>query len=138
MPAKDVYHDSVVNALIKDGWTITDDPLRLTFGGQNFYVDLGAEQPIAAKKGGRKIAVEIKSFLSDSPMRDLELALGQYQLYEMILDQNEPDRKLYLAISQRTYDDIFKYPIGLLVLENQRLNLLVFDEKQERMVKWIP
>jgi hypothetical protein len=56
----------------------------------------------------------------------------------MILDQNEPDRELYLAVSQRIYDDIFKYPIGLLVLENQRLNLLVFDEKQERMVKWIP
>jgi len=80
MPAKDVYHDRVVNALIKDGWTITDDPLRLTFGGQNFYVDLGAEHPIGAKKGGRKIAVEIKSFVSDSPMRDLELALGQYHV----------------------------------------------------------
>jgi len=23
MPAKDIYHDQVKNALIKDGWTIT-------------------------------------------------------------------------------------------------------------------
>jgi hypothetical protein len=26
MPAKDIYHEEVKNALIKDGWTITDDP----------------------------------------------------------------------------------------------------------------
>ncbi|MFN9868505.1 MAG: element excision factor XisH family protein, partial [Pseudanabaena sp.] len=30
MPAKDIYHDNVCNALIKDGWTITDDPLVLS------------------------------------------------------------------------------------------------------------
>ena len=27
MPVKDIYHDTVKNALIKDGWTITHDPL---------------------------------------------------------------------------------------------------------------
>jgi hypothetical protein len=26
MPAKDVYHDTVKNALIKEDWTITNDP----------------------------------------------------------------------------------------------------------------
>ncbi len=26
MPAKDVIHNEVKNALIKDGWNITDDP----------------------------------------------------------------------------------------------------------------
>ena len=30
MPAKDIYHETVKNALIKDGWTITDDHLKLT------------------------------------------------------------------------------------------------------------
>jgi hypothetical protein len=29
MPAKDIYHDTVKNALVKDGWTITHDPLRI-------------------------------------------------------------------------------------------------------------
>ncbi len=32
MPARDKVHDIVKNALIKDGWTITDDPLTLKFG----------------------------------------------------------------------------------------------------------
>ncbi len=32
MPARDIYHNHVRNALIKDGWVITDDPLRLRIG----------------------------------------------------------------------------------------------------------
>ena len=43
MPAKDKYHEAVRNALTKDGWTITHDPLRLTWGIKDMYIDLGAE-----------------------------------------------------------------------------------------------
>ncbi len=46
MPALDLYHDAVKNALLIDGWTITDDPLRLSYGGEDVYVDLGAEKII--------------------------------------------------------------------------------------------
>ena len=62
MPQRDIYHDVVKNALIKDGWTITHDPLILPYGGRNLYVDLGAEVPIGAEKDDRRIAVEVKSF----------------------------------------------------------------------------
>jgi hypothetical protein len=65
MPAQDIYHDNVKNALIKDGWTITHDPYTLTFGQKDVFVDLGAERIIAAAKGSEKIAVEIKSFQSE-------------------------------------------------------------------------
>ncbi len=72
VPARNIYHDVVVQALIADGWTITHDPLRLTFGGREVYVDLGAERPtLAAEEDGRKIAVEIQSFLNQSPVHDL-------------------------------------------------------------------
>ena len=80
MPAKDIYHDNVCNALIKDGWTITDDPLVLSIGTRSVYIDLGAEKLIAAERDNQKIAVEIKSFLSSSPIRDLENAWGQFFL----------------------------------------------------------
>lgn len=63
MPARGSYHEIVRKALIKDGWTITDDPLTLKFGMTELYVDLGAEKVLAAEKEGRKIVVEIKSFL---------------------------------------------------------------------------
>jgi hypothetical protein len=76
MPAKDTYHDALCRALVKDGWTITDDPFRLIWGKRDFYVDLGAERVVAAEKAGKRIAVEVKSFLGASAMHDLELALG--------------------------------------------------------------
>ena len=63
MPARDTYHDAVCKALVKDGWTITDDPLRLVWGKKDYYVDLGAERILAAERHGRRIAVEVKSFV---------------------------------------------------------------------------
>ncbi len=32
MPAKDTYHNVMKNALIKDGWAVTNDPFRLKWG----------------------------------------------------------------------------------------------------------
>ena len=49
---QDIYHDIVKNALLKDGWTITHDPLVLRWGTTDVYVDLGAEQLLAAEKHG--------------------------------------------------------------------------------------
>ncbi len=100
MPALDHYHEAVRNALIKDGWTITDDPLTLTVGADRIPIDLAAERVIAAYKGVRKIAVEIKTFAGASRIADLESALGQYVLYRMALRRAEPDRELFLAVPQ--------------------------------------
>ena len=52
MPARDIHHDAVKNALARDGWTITDDSLRLKWGEKDLYVDLGAERMMAAEKSG--------------------------------------------------------------------------------------
>jgi len=78
--AKDIYHDTVRTALEKDGWTITDDPLTLRVGLRDVFVDLGAQKLLAAEREGQKIAVEIKSFISQSLVKDWENALGQYIL----------------------------------------------------------
>ncbi len=55
--AKDKFHQAVKNALIKEEWAITDDPLFLQFGGVDLFVDLGAEKMIAAQKENYQIAV---------------------------------------------------------------------------------
>jgi hypothetical protein len=65
MPAKDIYHNIVIESLKKDGWLITDDPFKVKCGTKDLYIDLGAEKLIAAEKGQQKIAVEIKSFNRD-------------------------------------------------------------------------
>ena len=137
MPAKDIYHETVKNALIKDGWTITADPLRLVYGRQDVFVDLGAEKLFAAEKEGRKIAVEIKSFRGRSEVTDLENALGQYILYEDVLMENEPERELFLAVIQNTFEVVFAYSFGKLLLDKKRLKLLVIESRKEEIVKWI-
>ncbi len=138
MPARDFYHDVVKAALIADGWTITDDPLKLHVGKKDLFVDLGAERLLAADKGGRKIAVEIKSFLGASEVADLEQALGQYILYSDILEETEPERLIYLAISSKVYEDLFLEPIGQLVIRRQRLRLIVFEPQKGVLIRWIP
>ncbi|NJN35150.1 MAG: hypothetical protein HC817_13750, partial [Saprospiraceae bacterium] len=58
MMAKDIFHEIVKEALIKDGWTITDDPLTLlTKPEGGISTDLGAEKIIVAEKDLIKIAV---------------------------------------------------------------------------------
>lgn len=137
MPAKDIYHDTVKNALIKEGWKITNDPYILSIGKKDLFVDLGAEKLISAERGEQKIAVEIKSFIGRSRVNDLENALGQYILYYDIMQEFEPERLLYLAITNDVFEDIFQQPIGRVLLKNKRLYLLVFDEKQEVICQWI-
>jgi hypothetical protein len=137
MPAKDIYHEVVKTALIKDGWTITDDPLKLTIGSRSLYVDLGAEKLIAAQKKEQKIAVEIKSFLSPSPIHDLENALGQYVLYQKILITTDIERVLYLAIREEVYQDLFSEPIGQLLLKDKQIKLIVFNPDKQELSQWI-
>jgi hypothetical protein len=137
MSARDIYHNNVKNALIKDQWTITHDPLSLKFGKKDLYIALGAKQLLAAQKAECKIAVEIKSFTGRSDVDDLEKALGQYVLYQDILTELEPERALYLAVPNSVFDDLFEEPIGKLLLRNRRLRLISFDPKQEVIRQWI-
>jgi hypothetical protein len=137
MPAKDLYHETVKMALIKDGWTITNDPLKLQWGLRELFVDLGAKKLLAAQKGEQLIAVEIKSFISASPIADLENALGQYIIYSNILEEVEQERLLYLAIRKAIYRDFFQEPIGNLIIQKNHLRLLVFDAKEEAISQWI-
>jgi len=138
MPVRDIYHNKVKNALIKDGWTITHDPLRLSWGGKDLYVDLGAERLMAAEKAGQRIAVEVKSFVGDSEIDDLEKAVGQYIVYRAILAEREPNRVLYLAVPQDVIRDIFEEPLGKLLLKNNLVRAIGFEPQAEVIVTWIP
>lgn len=138
MPARDRYHARVRRALEKDGWQITDDPLHLRWGARDLYVDLGAEQLLAAERGASRIAVEIKTFSGVSAVEDLQFALGQYVMYHDVLERLEPDRVLYLAIATDIHEELFDEPLGRLLLENGRLRLVVFDPDTEVLTSWTP
>jgi len=85
MARKDIYYETVKNALDKDEWNITHDPYQVYVGKKRLVMDLGAERLISAEKGTRKIIVEIKSFVSRSDVKDLQQALGQYIMYHQVL-----------------------------------------------------
>ncbi|MDJ0659278.1 MAG: element excision factor XisH family protein [Crocosphaera sp.] len=99
MPAKDIYHDSVKNALIKDGWTITADPYYIIYKRLRLFADLGAERSISAQKGNDKIVIEVKSFINRSFIYDLERAVGQYIIYRNFFNKTAPDHQIYLAVT---------------------------------------
>jgi hypothetical protein len=138
MPARDLFHDQVKHALIKDGWTITDDPLHIKWRKKNLYVDLGAERLLAAEKAERRIAVEIKSFVGRSDIADLEAALGQFVLYQTLLAKTSPERTLYLAVHATAFEAVFRRSLGELLIEEGPLRLMIFDPLKEEILQWIP
>ncbi|MGL5836266.1 MAG: element excision factor XisH family protein [Waterburya sp.] len=138
MPARDIYHDTVKSALQKDGWTITHDPFPLQIGKKRLSVDLGAERLISAERETQKIVVEVKSFVGQSDVKDLEQALGQYILYRQILNEMGIGRSLYLAVSRPTFNSVFTIELGQILLKNQIIKLVVFDDENEVIVEWIP
>ena len=138
MPRLDYLHNTVKNALNKDGWVITDDPFRISFGIRKVYVDLGAEKSLlAAEKGSERIAVEIKSFIGISQMNDLENAVGQYIVYRTYLREVEPTRLLYLAVDSEAYAEVFSDISGRILLEANQIKLIVVDADLEEITEWI-
>jgi hypothetical protein len=137
MSAKDLIHDAVKAALIKDGWTITHDPYTIEFAELTLSADLAAERPFAAERGSRKIIVEVKSFTSRSPVHDLKNALGQYDLYVAYLELLSPEREVYLAVSHLVYQDFFKQNAVQFIVRRYNLKLLVVHVAQEEVVTWI-
>ncbi|OLT61294.1 MULTISPECIES: XisH family protein [Moorena] len=137
MAAKDKFHAAVRIALEKEQWKITDDPLRLEVGGTKFEIDLGAEQLLAAERGQEKIAVEIKTFLSESQLTAYHAALGQFLNYRLALEINDPTRILYLAVPVIAYQAFFKREFAQISVERYQIKQIIYDPSQEVIVKWI-
>jgi len=137
MSRRDDLHFSLRRTLEKDGWTITDDPLVLLLERTLLKADLGAEKFFSAEKENRKIAVEVKDFDTPSVISELEKAMGQLQLYQWALDKQEPERQLFLAVSQPVYLKHFQKPIFQLVIRRNKINLLIYEPIDEVIIQWI-
>jgi hypothetical protein len=133
---KDLFHDVVKTALIKDGWQITDDPLFLKVGGVDFFIDLGAQKLLAAERDGNKIAVEIKSFINTSSVADFHLAIGQFINYRVALKVADPERKLFLAVPDIAYKTFFQKEFPRMVIQQYQIEFFVYDIENEVIVLW--
>lgn len=136
--AKDVFHQQVKNALIKDGWKITHDPLTIRISeAVKLQIDLAAESAIAAERNAEKIAVEIKSFIGDSDISAFHTALGQYLNYCQAIEEQEPARIVYLAIPAETYQDFFQLSFIQRAIKRYQVKLIIYDPQVEEIKQWI-
>lgn len=134
--ARDKIHYAVKNALINDGWTITADPFQIEYKESKLKADLAADRVLAAERASEKIVVEIKSFLSPSPIHELQAAVGQYQMYLMCLETFAPERELYLAISETIWTEFFAREITQDYIARFPLKLFVVNLENEEIVLW--
>ena len=136
--ARDIFHQQVKNALQKDGWKITHDPFTIRISeAVKLQIDLGAESAIAAEKDSDKIAVEVKSFVSDSDVSEFHTALGQYLNYRQALEEQEPDRIIYLAVPTVTDRDFFQLPFVQRTLQRYQVKRIVYEPNKEEIQQWI-
>lgn len=137
--AKDIFHNNVREALEKDGWTISLDPLRIYISKIAYYeIDLAAENVFAASRGDTKIAVEIKSFTRKSFISAFHEAIGQYLDYKSALSDSEPDRILYLAIPDMAFShELFQGGFFERRFFEESVNLIVFNADKNIITKWI-
>lgn len=134
--AKDLFHQSVKTALIKDGWAITKDPLTIRIDRVKLEIDLAAEKVFAAERDGQKIAVEVKGFINPSAINDFHGALGQFLNYRLALEMTEPDRTLYLAVPEDVFNSFFQERFVKSAVKSYDLKLVIYNPTQEEIVEW--
>jgi hypothetical protein len=135
--ARDLFHENVKEALIKDGWQITADPLSFKIGNVQVQIDLGAERIIAAERGLDKIAVEIKTFSNLSFITALYEAVGKYVIYRNVLKIIQPERILYLAIPESVYSRFFEETVIQKTMQEEKFLLVVYNQTSQIITKWI-
>ncbi len=103
----------------------------------NFFIDLGAEQLIAAERGMEKIAIEIKGFSQASLVNTFHEALGKFVNYRTALQDKEAERVLFLAVPKLIYEDFFQRPFIQKVIRLQKLKLLIYEPELKIVDQWI-
>ncbi len=73
-----------------------------------------------------------------SEMNDLEQAVGQYIVYSDVLHRVDPEREIFLAVTTTVFTDLFEESIGKLLIDDQCVRLIVFNEITEVILQWIP
>ncbi len=135
--ARDLFHQDVKEALIKEGWTVTDDPLTFKIGKMQVQMDLGAERLIAAEKGSERIAIEIKTFGNLSFITALYEAVGKYIIYRNVLKRLQPDRMLFLALPETIFERFFEESFIQETVQEERINLILYNQSDKLITRWI-
>ena len=136
--ARDRLHNNLKEALLKEGWNITHDPLRVPIDGTYLEVDMAGEIIIGAERSGEKIAIEVKSFLKKSFMANFHEAMGQYLDYKSALEDFDPQRVVFLALPLYAYNHaVFQGRFVQKRLREEQAKLIIFDSIKNEVIQWI-
>jgi hypothetical protein len=84
-----------------------------------------------------KIAIEIKTFNTNSDLDAFENALGQFLLYWRALSIIEPDRILYLGMPKGFYLRFFDDPFFVETAQDFNVKMLIYNEQKASIEQWI-
>jgi len=66
----------------------------------------------------------------------MEKALGQFSLYYAVMQRTDANRKLYLAVPETVFGDLFEGEKGEIVMSDERLRVFSFSVGSEEILKW--
>lgn len=98
--------------------------------------DIGAEKVIVAEKENERIAVEVKSFVHISILHDFLLAVGQFYVYRKILDKNDPERTLFVALPEFVFERIIKFDWAKEVVSGLDMKFILYDTNLKIITAW--
>ena len=137
--AKDFIHYFVKEALIKEGWKVTDDPLSIILAEDEtfFEVDLAIEKKSISKSINKILAIEIKSFQGGSIINAFHEALGQFLNYKAAIQEQNLGYDLFLAVSEIGWKKINSYKFIQRRIAQFGLQFLIVNTKNKTISKWI-
>ncbi len=62
---------------------------------------------------------------------------ASYNLYIWHLEDQEPDRLLYVAVPRYAYEGIFSMPVGQMTVTRLQMKLIVYAISGEGALQWI-
>ena len=138
--AKDTIHYAIKDALVNDGWSVTNDPFTINLVEDDtfFDINLAAEKASATVfQNQSMLAIEIKSFAGASIIHAFHEALGQFLNYRAALDEQNLDFELFLAISVRGWERLSEIKFIMRRIAQYQLKIIVVDIQNKKIEQWI-
>lgn len=63
-------------------------------------------------------------------------AVGQYDNYQIALEDEEPNRILFLAVPESVYDSFFQEPFVQKVIAKRQIKIIVYQPDNENSILW--
>ena len=70
-------------------------------------------------------------------MYDFHLAVGQLVNYRIALKTKEPERVLYVGVTDKVYEEVFQLPFPQMVIQEINMKIIVVNPELNTVVKWI-